>query len=380
MHVARMAVTVVPANGASRSRTSRARATSPSSIAAAPCSHIALGQLTSRSTRAGRAGSARCCLGRRAVAADRLDQRQAALPDPRDVRLRRRRAHVTRARPRRTPRARATIERTPACARSTRSMFGIDAAVAVRDQLGPQRVGGLRASPSRSANAARHASGYHMCAGIRSRSRERRVARDLGLGQLALAGVDEVDDQPVAALELRQPVARGDRHRHQLLADRAPLREVVGVPARHPLRVQRGRERGRIAEPAGDRDRLVRERRAPRPGRRRSSVSIASRASSARPQRLVARRRERLLEQRHLLRGRRRGSRRRARTGRAPPARARRRRPRRAPGSAACAEHRAADLGLPRAHQRVAVRAAAAAAACAGSTSIARAKWAAAVS
>ena len=273
--------------------------------------------------------------------------------------------------------ARATIERTPACARSTRSMFG-STPRSRNATSSARRASAAARSPSRSANAARHASGTTCARGIRSRSRQRRVALDLDLRQPAFPRVDEVDDQPVPSLELGQPVGRGDRHRDQLLADRTPRARGGPGPSTPPA-ARSAPPRAWTDRPAGGRSRPPRPP-APcaGPDRRRStSRSRAARAASrAAPRPASPRAPPRAAPP---ARGRRRGSRRRRRSGPAPPARARRASPVARARPAACA-NTARPISASPARISASPWRGSSRARDAGSTSIARAKCAAAVS
>ena len=79
------------------------------------------------------------------------------------------------------------------------------------------------------------------------------MARDLGPPLVHLERLEEVDDAPVARLQLDVRLV-GDRQ--HLVGGGEPLGEPVRPPQRHVARVERGRDGAPVAGAARHRDRL----------------------------------------------------------------------------------------------------------------------------
>ena len=95
------------------------------------------------------------------------------------------------------------------------------------------------------------------------RRRQPRGGGDLDVGAGDVAQLEQVDDRPAGALELELRIADRLGQAAQLGRDLEPLLHGLGPPERVVARVQAGRERHRVAEPARERDRLGGEREPP---------------------------------------------------------------------------------------------------------------------
>ena len=92
---------------------------------------------------------------------------------------------------------------------------------------------------------------------------EPRRRRDLDVGAGDVAQLEQVDDRPARALELELGIADRLGDPAQLGRDLQPLVHGLGPPERVVARVEAGGERERVAEPARERDRLLRQREPP---------------------------------------------------------------------------------------------------------------------